>query len=236
MGFRNIFIIIIFSMMYTFILYSLKPSYREDIAGASTKFNLAISLCGDLKIDGNEQCDLTNLNNQTCQSLGFASGDLFCRENCFFDLSQCINPTPTPTSIPTPTPSSTQTTPNPTPTSSSTQITPNPTPTSFDSSPDFSKIVPIFQPPFEFNLPSILKVTPSPDLAIGTINNFPVLVKYDHDQSGYIETNEISELIEVMVKQSQNSSQTNYSLDCDLNNDHICNVIDLSILMYYHRD
>ena len=46
--------------------------------------------CGNGNIDENEQCDGTNLDNQTCQTQGFDSGVLACSENCKeFDLSEC---------------------------------------------------------------------------------------------------------------------------------------------------
>lgn len=50
--------------------------------------------CGDGLIVGSEQCDLSNLNGQTCQTLGFASGTLACNAQCQFDDSACRMPTP----------------------------------------------------------------------------------------------------------------------------------------------
>jgi len=54
-------------------------------------------VCGNSIIESNEQCDGTNLNGQTCVSLGFASGNLGCfvsgqANECRFDLSSCIPP------------------------------------------------------------------------------------------------------------------------------------------------
>jgi len=48
-------------------------------------------ICGDDVVDGpdGEQCDGGNLQNQTCNSLGFAAGALACGADCRFDLSAC---------------------------------------------------------------------------------------------------------------------------------------------------
>ena len=45
--------------------------------------------CGNGAIDGKEACDGDALNDATCESLGFASGDLSCADDCTFDTSAC---------------------------------------------------------------------------------------------------------------------------------------------------
>jgi hypothetical protein len=45
--------------------------------------------CGDGKIGGSEQCDGAELNNLSCQGLGYASGTLKCDAKCSFDKSGC---------------------------------------------------------------------------------------------------------------------------------------------------
>jgi len=48
------------------------------------------SVCGDGKITDSEKCELSNLNSQTCESLGFGEGTLGCESNCMnFDTSSC---------------------------------------------------------------------------------------------------------------------------------------------------
>lgn len=47
------------------------------------------AICGNGKLDAGEQCDGNNLNNQTCQTQGFASGNLRCTSSCKFDTSNC---------------------------------------------------------------------------------------------------------------------------------------------------
>ena len=47
-------------------------------------------VCGNGNIDSGEQCDGSNLNGQTCNTLGFESGNLLCTAQCAFDTSQCV--------------------------------------------------------------------------------------------------------------------------------------------------
>ncbi len=46
--------------------------------------------CGNNIIDGNEPCDGTELDGQSCETLGFGSGTLTCNE-CAFDTRGCGN-------------------------------------------------------------------------------------------------------------------------------------------------
>jgi hypothetical protein len=49
------------------------------------------NLCSNGIIDENEVCDGSNLNNQTCASMGFGSGSLSCMSNCTgYDTSMCV--------------------------------------------------------------------------------------------------------------------------------------------------
>ena len=49
------------------------------------------SFCGNGIVEKNEQCDQSNLNGGTCQSVGFAGGSLSCGANCQFDTSRCTS-------------------------------------------------------------------------------------------------------------------------------------------------
>lgn len=63
-----------------------------EITGTLTGGGLSGSIttiCGDGVISGSEQCDGSNLNGQTCLSLGYASGTLSCTNSCTFDNSNC---------------------------------------------------------------------------------------------------------------------------------------------------
>src|SRR3989338_4590446 len=50
-----------------------------------------LPICGNNIIEGTEQCDGSNLNSQTCQSLGFTEGTLRCSSMCTFDTSSCTS-------------------------------------------------------------------------------------------------------------------------------------------------
>ena len=45
--------------------------------------------CGNDMLDGREECDGAQLDGATCETLGFASGDLTCADNCTFDTAAC---------------------------------------------------------------------------------------------------------------------------------------------------
>jgi hypothetical protein len=66
--------------------YSLK---RISTADPFTVGCFFPSACGDGKIEAGEQCDVGNLNGQTCATQGFAGGTLRCAIGCMFDTSGC---------------------------------------------------------------------------------------------------------------------------------------------------
>lgn len=45
--------------------------------------------CGNDVLDGREACDGAELDGATCETLGFASGDLTCADDCTFDTAAC---------------------------------------------------------------------------------------------------------------------------------------------------
>src|SRR3989344_4697329 len=47
--------------------------------------------CGNEVIEPWEDCENTNLNQETCESLGYREGSLSCL-NCQYDLTQCSDP------------------------------------------------------------------------------------------------------------------------------------------------
>lgn len=47
--------------------------------------------CGNGKLDGDEVCDTSDLNGETCVSLGYQSGELKCKYDCSaFNIARCI--------------------------------------------------------------------------------------------------------------------------------------------------
>ena len=57
-------------------------------AGGNT---LPPSTCGNDIRGGDEACDTKDLSRETCESLGFFAGRLFCDDSCEFDTSRCHN-------------------------------------------------------------------------------------------------------------------------------------------------
>jgi hypothetical protein len=48
--------------------------------------------CGSGKQQNLEQCDGTDLDDATCESLGFSGGTLQCAANCSYDVTACTGP------------------------------------------------------------------------------------------------------------------------------------------------
>jgi hypothetical protein len=55
------------------------------------------SKCGNYSIDTGEECDVTNLNGQTCSSKGFTGGALSCYSTCKLNTTSCTKTTSTTT-------------------------------------------------------------------------------------------------------------------------------------------
>lgn len=55
------------------------------------KFTVSqINFCGNGIIADKEECDLANLGDKTCLTLGYSSGSLSCTSECTFNESQCV--------------------------------------------------------------------------------------------------------------------------------------------------
>ncbi len=48
-----------------------------------------IAECGNDVVEAGEECDGTDLDNETCLTLGYYGGDLSCTDQCEFDLTDC---------------------------------------------------------------------------------------------------------------------------------------------------
>ncbi len=65
---------------------------KADCSGFDVSGCTMVPLCGNNVIDPGEACDGTNLNHESCQSLGFDGGTLACMADCSdFDTSGCFN-------------------------------------------------------------------------------------------------------------------------------------------------
>jgi hypothetical protein len=61
------------------------PTNPQTTTPAQTSF------CGNGIIEGIEKCDLSALNNETCENLGYlGGGTLACSNLCDYDVSGCI--------------------------------------------------------------------------------------------------------------------------------------------------
>ena len=75
--------------------------YHYRVKSRDSSNNLAISadftftttnqaaVCGNNIREGTEQCDMSDLGGQTCQTLGFGGGTLSCTAQCTFDTNSC---------------------------------------------------------------------------------------------------------------------------------------------------
>jgi len=63
-----------------------------NITNQSAEIYLGLMNCGDGLIEIGEECDVGNLDSQTCDSIGYRGGDLSCTLSCKFDTSQCGEP------------------------------------------------------------------------------------------------------------------------------------------------
>ena len=62
---------------------------NEDCSFDIGECTIIIEGCGDGEVDDGEDCDGENLDGATCESEGFAGGELGCNEDCSFDIGQC---------------------------------------------------------------------------------------------------------------------------------------------------
>ena len=220
-------------ILIVFILIScllLIPGFKIVWAGISDLISatVKISICGNGIIEGGEDCEGEDLNSQTCETLGFGPGTLTCDIACSFDTSGCSplpTPTPTPTSTPTPTPTST-----PTPT-----LTPTPT----------SAVTPTSAPAPTNTPEPVATSTPAPAATVTPVPTpaIPAVVAaFDIDGSGRIEIAEVFAAVKIWVEEwkralieeiSPEALPTREIKKCDLNRDRRCNLVDLSILLYY---
>lgn len=168
-----------------------------------------ISVCGNEVIEGGEDCEGDDLNDQTCQTLGFGPGTLSCDIACSFDTYECSPaPTPTPTATPQQTSMSTTTT------SSSDQSTS--VATTDSSTSVIEDLVTTIT-----NLVATIPILPE------------TLIVYDTDNDGVISSTEIFEVVSKWVASLRGGEVLGARKVCDINTDDICNLIDFSVLMYH---
>lgn len=58
------------------------PAFAEDL--------LSYGFCGDNIVNGNENCDGQDIPIRECSLMGGTSGQVRCKNNCVYDISDCI--------------------------------------------------------------------------------------------------------------------------------------------------
>jgi hypothetical protein len=64
----------------------------EGTLDAGKDSGTAQAVCGNGKVEGTELCDGSDLNNETCATVGdgiYTTGSLFCTSKCVFNVSLC---------------------------------------------------------------------------------------------------------------------------------------------------
>jgi hypothetical protein len=57
---------------------------------------IQVPVCGNGAVEGDEQCDMGDLNGQDCTARGYIQGELACTDSCTFDASGCQCQLPAP--------------------------------------------------------------------------------------------------------------------------------------------
>ncbi len=187
-------------------------TFVQGISFQDLEATIKISVCGDGKIEGDENCEGDNLNNQTCESLGYGSGTLTCDIACSFDTYGCL---PAPTTTPTPFSSTHQTIPQSDTTTSSLISSLAPTPF-FYSTPKRTVSLPQAIIPFDTNCDNIIEISELFESV------------RDWVDSWIIKTSK-----SIIRRETSKKTRCGLIQDCDLNRDNECNIVDFSILMYY---
>ncbi len=168
---------------------------------------VGVNVCGNGAVERPaEDCEGSNLHGGTCQNQGYGPGTLTCDIACSYDTFGCASPSP----HPSPSPSS-----SPTPTATATTTTNN----SSDSE--------------------------APPVGSGRASTVPIevvaprlptpLAALDPNGDGTISIAELYTTVKSWVGSWRASigSEGKTTIACDINGDKSCDIIDLSLLLYY---
>jgi len=181
------------------------------IENSTIDATVKIGVCGNelAETTAGEECDNSDLNSKTCQSFGFAQGELWCRSDCSFSTASCsgvlATPTPSPTTVsaPTPSPAISSVLQNQQESGALTELslTPSASPIVYDG---LAK---------QISLPSYLQL-------------------FDEDGDGRIGSRDLYIVIKTWVTAWRKTSEDTKE-GCDLNSDNTCDLIDLSVILYH---
>lgn len=219
-----IFILTLLAIINLLLVSTVKSTYAQAVTSLINA-TVKINVCGDGLIEGGEDCEGTDLNGQSCPTLGYLKGTLSCDIACSFDTTDCSGSTPTAILTLTPTPTLTlSTTTNSTPTSTPAE--------SLVSALATATPTPLKAPASRLLQAPVTIVTPSLPLPVMT---------FDTDGNGKLETTEIYLVVKDWVDQWREYIKVEFTPSnekveknkCDVNLDQQCNLFDFSILMYY---
>lgn len=207
---RQTLILLIFIFEGLFFIVSKANAVTSYPVTATVK----ISVCGNNIAEGGEDCDNADLKGKTCVSLGYGGGTLSCDISCSFDTSKCISPSPTPTPLSGAAPSSAKA-------NSQNNISSN----NNSSTPLLKRLI----------LPL---ATPACSVLPSALASFVGL------KCGEISTNQLPGIVKKWVTSftvelgGEFNTSTKKSIGhkaCDINNDGVCDIKDLSIILFYTK-
>ncbi|MFC1624768.1 hypothetical protein ACFL15_00080 [Patescibacteria group bacterium] len=194
------------TLMFILSFCTALKSVAEGPVSESIDATVKVSICGDSVVEGPEDCEGTNLDGETCITLGYASGDLSCDVACEFVRTGCIPPSSAPAA------------------EDDRDDDDDDDDGSSDSSDSTATTIDqIVQRVIEQILPRLPELIQTFDLdedGLITADELYSTVRKWVDSWGEVGTDEIPEDIKI-------------ASTCDLNGDRKCNLIDFSILMYY---
>lgn len=183
-------------------------SYGQSNTTSTVNTTVKINICGDMIVEGPEDCEGNTVNDVTCSDLGFSSGNLTCDIACSYDTTSCIPITPTPTS----------------------QASQRASVDGFSQIPSNSQ---------ETNFPAE-NGTLTPSLVPSRIRSAlpPSLQVFDVTGKGRITRGDLPSVLQIWLDDWKalldvNNRNNTGSTNCDINNDTLCDMRDLSILLYY---
>lgn len=189
------------------LIFFIKLSLVFASTSSTINATIKISVCGNHIKEGGEDCDNTDFGGMDCRNYGYGSGILNCDISCSVDTSGCVLATPTPTLITTVTPHVTQPTSVVSQPVSSVSHTPE---ASNSPTPYFVKSIPFLPEPLRW---------------------------YDLKGAGRIDMQELYTVVKLWVTEwrtgDSEASDHRDNKKCDIDNNSVCDMKDLSILFYY---
>lgn len=191
------------------------------------------SVCGNEIKEGGEDCDGSDLDGQSCETIGFGPGNLTCHSSCAFITADC---SPAPTSTPTPSPTAT---PSPEP---SVSETPASNPEENPSSDEETNPAIIEESFIESIISQIAEIVNN--YSVSEISLPAKLKAFDITGTGRLNVKELKMALQEFVKNlrvyrevaiygQQVESEKEVVENCDINGDDKCDLVDFSVILYY---